>query len=538
MQQEIAATMTSVHFPLWLLLHVLSVLILGCDSDGAAVSMLVSDERPEIKQVSEKGHTVPTLLSVVDPVSREYIKASDNPLYDQWYKAAMSFPHHLPDELLSSLPQLSVDATRIARIRDPLTVSWNNVPVQQDDVLVLHCGDYIREITKGSISTTLRGSNNLERRDNFQIVTKASMMDIATIAQAQATSHKHGGAESSSWFIPNFPVTKYDVCQFVLYRNEGNHEKVGEWTNSLEFFDTRSLQDKGAPAQLNLFPVAISDTVDLHALKNIPTQLHLAFGDTAKTMVAQFTTAVQGTPVATYYETHNSMKGKKVSGTSHTYTADDMCGAPANLTQAGCFQPPGMLHVVEMTNLKPNTRYSYKVGLTTGQGIVWGDLNEFVSPPAVGTSPGLNFNNPRFRRHRHHFDGTGKGDDDGSSHPYSYVVYGDQGCPSVGWGEGGQWVAGMVGRELTTPSNNSTVPISSIHHFGDLSYARGTASIWDEWFTMMEPVAARVPLMIGVGNHVSRVSHLGFRVDGFTRSNLRLLLLSGLNIFALQGIRP
>ena len=510
--KQIAATMTSVHFPLWLLLQVLSLLIVACDSDGAAVSLSVTDRRPEINQVSEMGHTVPTLLSVVNPVSREYIKASDNPLYGQWYQASVLFPNQLPDEILSSLPQLSVDTTRIARIRDPLTLSWNKVPVQPDDVLVLHCGDYVSEITKASISMTLRGTNNLERRDNFQIITKASMMEIATIAQAQATSYKHGGTKSSSWFIPNFPVTKYDVCQFVLYRNEGNREKVGDWTNQLEIVDTRSLQDEATAAQFKLSPVAISDTVDLHALKNIPTQLHLAFGDTPKTMVAQFTTAVQGTPVATYYETHNGMKGKKVSGTSHTYTADDMCGAPANLTQAGCFQPPGMLHVVEMTNLKPDTRYSYKVGLTTGQGIVWGDLNDFVSPPVVGTSPGPghNTNNPRFGHHRHHFNGNGNEDNDGSSHPYSYVVYGDQGCPSVGWGEGGQWVAAMVGRELTTPSNNSAVPISSIHHFGDLSYARGTASIWDEWFTMMEPIASRVPLMIGVGNHVSLSVVFGF----------------------------
>jgi hypothetical protein len=38
-------------------------------------------------------------------------------------------------------------------------------------------------------------------------------------------------------------------------------------------------------------------------------------------------------------------------------------------------------------------------------------------------------------------------------------------------------------------------------HPGDLSYADGEQSIWDQWATMVEPIAARVPWMIGFGNH-------------------------------------
>jgi hypothetical protein len=42
---------------------------------------------------------------------------------------------------------------------------------------------------------------------------------------------------------------------------------------------------------------------------------------------------------------------------------------------------------------------------------------------------------------------------------------------------------------------------SLILHMGDLSYAEGKAFVWDNFFEMIEPAAARVPYMIGVGNH-------------------------------------
>lgn len=94
---------------------------------------------------------------------------------------------------------------------------------------------------------------------------------------------------------------------------------------------------------------------------------------------------------------------KKVEGSSHTYSASDLCQEPANVTETGKFQAPGMMHVVTLEDLKLDTDYLYKVGLASGQGIVWSDTLQFHSAPAVGDTK-----------------------------EFSYVVYGDQGCPSVG----------------------------------------------------------------------------------------------------------
>lgn len=42
---------------------------------------------------------------------------------------------------------------------------------------------------------------------------------------------------------------------------------------------------------------------------------------------------------------------------------------------------------------------------------------------------------------------------------------------------------------------------SMVSHIGDISYARGYAWVWDEFFRQVEPIASRVPYHVCVGNH-------------------------------------
>jgi acid phosphatase type 7 len=53
-------------------------------------------------------------------------------------------------------------------------------------------------------------------------------------------------------------------------------------------------------------------------------------------------------------------------------------------------------------------------------------------------------------------------------------------------------VKGMAARETD---------IAMIHHVGDLSYADGTAHVWDGWMDMIQPISTSVPIMVAVGNH-------------------------------------
>jgi hypothetical protein len=192
-------------------------------------------------------------------------------------------------------------------------------------------------------------------------------------------------------------------------------------------------------------------------------------------MVVQYTTGLNGTPLVEVkaFNNNNSTVSIIYQGSSTTYTNEDMCQKPANSIKIGCFIPPGNLHTVLLTNLTPDTEYTYRVGLK-----VTDDINDeenfsnkyhsFVTIPQIG-----------------------------STNPFAFIAYGDQGCPVDGWAMGGNMSANMVKREL----DNAIIPIKAVHHFGDLSYAKGHAHLWDDWLDMISIFSTRVPLLVGIGNH-------------------------------------
>jgi hypothetical protein len=235
---------------------------------------------------------------------------------------------------------------------------------------------------------------------------------------------------------------------------------------------------------LSDFTQVVAASPLLHILSmNHPTAIHLALSSKPDTMIVSFTTGNAGTPVVSYgtsitmndnESTTTTIHWQTAKGTSDTYQASDMCRAPANETAPGRFQSPGVLHTVAMKHLKANVKYSYKVGLeTTNQKTLWSDTYQFVASPFLKTASAK------------------------EQEPFSFLVYGDQGCPSLGWSTGRTWVSSMVAREL----DEAVHPARVVHHFGDLAYAEGAAHVWDEWHDMIQPLMTRVPLMIGVGNH-------------------------------------
>ena len=427
------------------------------------------------RQQPQEHHALPTLLSVVDPTSGSYLLASHHPLYPKiWNSTIVLRSSSSSSSLLSGQtvtqkqqPTLQLDKTKLNHARDSVTVSWKAVKqqVREDDLLALYCHD---------------DDDNHNDNENHTTANPHTLLEVATISQAQATSYRHGGTSPYTWYIPEFPVTRYASCYFSLYQIMDNDEDRNDDDGNEQdrFVHIHDIQ------QYRL--VATSSILDLSPLIHVPTQIHLALGSepsttstttatsTSTSIVVHFVTGGVGTPVAVY-DTANPPTHHKAEGKSHTYTASQLCSSPANRTEIGHFQPPGQLHVIEMTNLQPNTNYYYKVGLATGQGIVWSQtVMEFTSPPvAADTDP-----------------------DNDNDDKHSYVVYADQGCPSDGWGDGGIWTSAMMEREITA------YQCRAIHHLGDLSYAKGAAHIWDEWMEMIEPFASRIPLMIAIGNHV------------------------------------
>ena len=41
--------------------------------------------------------------------------------------------------------------------------------------------------------------------------------------------------------------------------------------------------------------------------------------------------------------------------------------------------------------------------------------------------------------------------------------------------------------------------LSLTHSSGDISYARGTALIWEQYFALVEPIAETIPYMVSIG---------------------------------------
>ncbi len=115
-------------------------------------------------------------------------------------------------------------------------------------------------------------------------------------------------------------------------------------------------------------------------------------------------------------------------------------------------EPVGYMHVVELTDLVPNTRYYYICG---DKGGGWSPEFTFRTAPV-------------------------------EAQDFTFVVIGDMG---------------------TTPAANKNLEQmisenpSFVLHAGDLSYANGVSVIWDIWFYQIAPLAANVPYMPSIGNH-------------------------------------
>ena len=74
--------------------------------------------------------------------------------------------------------------------------------------------------------------------------------------------------------------------------------------------------------------------------------------------MVQWTTRDAGRPEVRYGSAPGQYTAT-VPATTHTYTAADLCGSPANSTG---YVPPGSLHVATLDGLMPSMRYYYTFG--------------------------------------------------------------------------------------------------------------------------------------------------------------------------------
>lgn len=207
------------------------------------------------------------------------------------------------------------------------------------------------------------------------------------------------------------------------------------------------------------YKIGASDTIVVLDAGLVAQQLHLALTGDVTEMLLQYTVG-SGTGVVQYTKSSLSWDStvESAQSTCHTYKATDMCHSPA--TSASNFVDPGQLCEALMMGLMPDCEYKYRV--TTDGGNTYTAEAVFRAAPEV---------DPEYS--------------------FSYVVYGDMG---VGTGDQARATAKLSSKEMENGARMT-------HHFGDLSYARGYANIWDTWMAIIEPYAKVAPYMVSVGNH-------------------------------------
>ncbi|KAM9958260.1 hypothetical protein ACTFIW_001121 [Dictyostelium discoideum] len=248
---------------------------------------------------------------------------------------------------------------------------------------------------------------------------------------------------------------------------------------------------------LNIFPnvtltLLATSTAVTFKNPNAPDKSSLAFTNSTSEMRLMWISGTNDSPICYYSSDPNSLSNS-VTGITVTYAISDMCASPANDTNY--FRNPGYIHDVVMTGLLPNTTYYYYFG-SENDGM--SAIQSFLSPPD-NSDPS---NSEAF------VIGFG---DLGTTFPYTALVE-TQYPASETIAAISQTISAPYGsspfvRAMGKQSNSidrldpSQTPFWSVHHIGDISYARGKAFIWDYFMDSMQPIVSKVPYMVSIGNH-------------------------------------
>ncbi|KAI3850265.1 hypothetical protein MKX03_002823 [Papaver bracteatum] len=136
------------------------------------------------------------------------------------------------------------------------------------------------------------------------------------------------------------------------------------------------------------------------------------------------------------------------------------------------WREPGFFHTSFLKNLWPNLKYTYKLGHKLMDGTyVWSNNYSFTAPPYPGQNS---------LQRVIIFGDIGKAERDGSNDYQNYQP-------------------GSLNTTDTLTEDLGNYDI--VFHIGDLSYANGFLSQWDQFTEMIEPIASAVPYMVASGNH-------------------------------------
>ncbi|XP_020586954.1 nucleotide pyrophosphatase/phosphodiesterase [Phalaenopsis equestris] len=277
-----------------------------------------------------------------------------------------------------------------------------------------------------------------------------------------------GNSREEAPLICSSPI-KY---QFANYSNsESKYTKNGKTTLRFLLINQRSdfsfALFSGGLANPKL--IAVSNTVSF-ANPKAPLYPRLAHGKFWNEMSITWTSGYNIDDAVPFVQwgPKGGLQTRSPAGTL-TFSRNDMCGSPA---RSFGWRNPGYIHTSFLKELWPNTMYSYKLGHQLFNGsYVWSKVYSFQASPYPGQDS--------LQR---------------------VIIFGDMGkAERDGSNEFNNYQPGSLNTtdQLINDLNN----IDIVFHIGDITYANGYLSQWDQFTSQIEPIASTVPYMIASGNH-------------------------------------
>ena len=170
-------------------------------------------------------------------------------------------------------------------------------------------------------------------------------------------------------------------------------------------------------------------------------------------------------PYLAYNPSGKRWKSSTVTATSASssyYTSDDLCGEPAKSIG---YRDPGYIHHAEIHGYAPNELVDYVVGDDAHETAVF----TVKMPPGPGER-------------------------------VTIAVFGDMGHAIED--DAHSWQSyGSPSKHVMAQLISDLDEYDAVFHIGDISYATGYNSVWDEFLDQIEPIASKRPYLITLGNH-------------------------------------
>uniref|UniRef100_A0A804MQX2 Purple acid phosphatase n=1 Tax=Zea mays TaxID=4577 RepID=A0A804MQX2_MAIZE len=255
--------------------------------------------------------------------------------------------------------------------------------------------------------------------------------------------------------------------QFANFENDG-YNKTGKGYLKLQLINQREdfsfALFSGGLSKPKL--ISVSNKVAF-ANPKAPVYPRLAQGKSWNEMTVTWTSGYDITEAVPFVE-WGEKGGRRLLAPAGTLTFDrnSMCGSPARTVG---WRHPGYIHTSFLKDLWPDSPYTYRLGHRLMNGTrVWSKSYSFKASPYPGQDS--------LQR---------------------VVVFGDMGkAEADGSNEFSDFQPGSL--NTTYQIIRDLEDIDMVVHIGDICYADGYLSQWDQFTAQIEPIASRVPYMIGL----------------------------------------